>query len=147
MKKLKNSGNSASSSQTIKTDYKQLRKINPEAARKAVLDYLETNNHNISDAAASFGINRTVVYDIIKRSNEGSLKDRSRTPKVQPRKTPREIENIIIECKNKTHLKPKELSEYLKKNEGLEIPIGTIRHILKRSEKNHRMIDIYLTGG
>ena len=56
MKDFNNPGNSASSSQTMTTDYKQLRKINPEAARKAVLDYLETNNHNISDAAASFGI-------------------------------------------------------------------------------------------
>jgi len=32
-----------------KIDYKQLRKINPEAARKAVLEYLKTNNHNISE--------------------------------------------------------------------------------------------------
>lgn len=147
MKSLKNPGNSISANRTMKTDYKQLRKINPEAARKAVLEYLEKNNHNISDAAAFFGINRTVVYDIIRRANSGNLKDRSRVPKIQPRKTPREIENTIIEVKNKTQLSPKKLAEYLKKNEGLEIPTGTIRHILKRAEKNHRLIDIYLAGG
>lgn len=132
---------------TVRTDYKELRKINPEATRKAVLDYLETNNQNISDAASVFGINRTVVYDIIKRSKEGNLKDRPRMPKHQPRKTPLEIENKVIEIKNRTQLKPKQLSEYLRKHEGLSIPSGTIRHIIQRAEKNHRLIDIYLTGG
>jgi len=75
------------------------------------------------------------------------LKDRSRVPKSQPRKTPREIENKVIEIKNKTQLSPKKLAEYLKKHEGLTIPIGTIHHIIQRAEKNHRLIDIYLAGG
>ena len=48
-------------------DYKQLRRINSEAARKVVLEYLKTNNGNISDVASIFGINRTVVYDIIRK--------------------------------------------------------------------------------
>ena len=46
---------------TGKIDYKQLRKINPEAARQAVVEYLKTNNHNVSEAAFIFGINRAVV--------------------------------------------------------------------------------------
>ncbi len=45
-----------------KIDYKQLRRINSEAARKAVLEYLKTNNRNISEAALIFGINRTVLH-------------------------------------------------------------------------------------
>jgi len=32
-----------------KIDYKQLRRINPEAARRAVLEYLKTNNHNMAE--------------------------------------------------------------------------------------------------
>ena len=48
-------------------DYKQLRKVNPETARLAVLEYLKSNRHNISDAARVFGINRCVVYDILKK--------------------------------------------------------------------------------
>lgn len=132
---------------TIKTDYKELRKINPEAARKAVLEYLEKNGRNISDAAAAFAINRSVVYDIIRRYNEGNLKDRPRVPKSQPRKTPREIEDRIIEIRNKTELTPKKLAAYLKKREGISIPVATIRHIIKRAEKNHRLIDIHLAGG
>ena len=55
-------------------DYKKLREINPEAARKAVLEYLMTNNHNIANTARVFGINRTVVYDILRKEKEGDLK-------------------------------------------------------------------------
>ncbi|MFC1867087.1 helix-turn-helix domain-containing protein [Thermodesulfobacteriota bacterium] len=149
MKSLNNTNNGVKASRTIRTDYKALRKINPEAARRAVLDYLKTNSQNISEAAASFGINRTVVYDIIRRSKDGNgnLKDRPRVPKSQPRKTPREIENKIIEIKNKVQLSPKKLAEYLKKNEGISIATGTIRHIIQRAEKKHRLIDIHLAGG
>jgi len=50
-----------------KIDYKQLRKINPEAARSAVPEYLKASNHNISEAASIFGINQAVVYDITKK--------------------------------------------------------------------------------
>jgi hypothetical protein len=43
-------------------DYKTLRQINPEAARKAVLEYLKTNGGNKAEAARVFRVNRTVVY-------------------------------------------------------------------------------------
>jgi len=46
-------------------DYKKLRRINPEAARQAVLEYLKTNNRNISNAARVFSVNRPVIYDIL----------------------------------------------------------------------------------
>ncbi len=39
-----------------KIDYKLLRKINPEAARLAVIEYLFTNKGNISEAARTFAI-------------------------------------------------------------------------------------------
>jgi DNA invertase Pin-like site-specific DNA recombinase len=52
---------------TGKINYKVLRKINPEAARLAVIEYLSTN---ISEAARIFGIQRTVVYDILKKEEE-----------------------------------------------------------------------------
>ena len=62
-------------------DYKQLRRINPEAARQAVIEYLKTNGHNVSDAARVFGINRGVVYDILRKIDQGNLRDRSRAPR------------------------------------------------------------------
>ncbi len=124
-----------------KIDYKQLRRINHEAARKAVLEYLKTNNRNISEAALIFGINRTVVYDIIKKEGEGDLKDKSRAPKHQPRKTPAAIEDKVIEIKNKTRLGPERLSRYLKQHEGISVPPGTVRHIIRRNKKK---IDYHL---
>ena len=120
---------------TGKIDYKQLRKINPEAARMAVLEYLKNNNHNISEAASIFGINRPVVYDIIKKEREGDLKDRSKVPKHQPRRTPMAIEDKVIEVKNRTRLGPERLSLYLKQHEGISIPAGTVRHIIRRNKK------------
>jgi len=120
---------------TGKIDYKQLRKINPEAARMAVLEYLKNNNHNISEAASIFGINRPVVYDIIKKEREGDLKDRSKVPKHQPRRTSMAIEDKVIEVKNRTRLGPERLSLYLKQHEGISIPAGTVRHIIRRNKK------------
>ena len=59
---------------TAKIIYKTLRKINPVAARLALIEYLSTNKGNISDAARTFGIQRTVVYDILKKKKEGGSK-------------------------------------------------------------------------
>ena len=49
-----------------KIDYKELRRFNAEAARKAVLEYLKAGA-GISETARIFGITRAVVYDILKR--------------------------------------------------------------------------------
>jgi transposase-like protein len=118
-------------------DYKQLRQINPEAARRAVLDYLESLGGNISRTARAFGINRSVVYDILRKQASGDLSDRPRTPKHQPNKTPAVIEDKVIEAKNKTHLGPMRLSLYLAKYEQVEVAPGTIRHIIRRNR--HRI--------
>lgn len=119
-------------------DYKTLRKINPETARIAVLEYLKTNRGNIAGTARAFGINRPVVYDILKKQKEGDLKDRSRRPRNSPNKTPGEIEDQVIKSKNKTRLGPKRLSRYLKKHKRVDVSYGTIRHILARNK--HRLI-------
>jgi transposase len=115
-------------------DYKALREVNPEAARVAVLQYLKTNGGNISDAARVFGINRSVVYDILSKQAAGDPKDRSRVPKHQPNKTPAETEQKVIEARNKTRLGPKRLSIYLREFEEIDVPAGTIRHILRRNK-------------
>ena len=93
-----------------KINYKQLREINPETARRAVLEYLKSNGHNISQTALVFGINRTVVYDILRKEREGNLKDRSRKPHNQPRRTPIHVEDKVIEIKCKTRYGPERLS-------------------------------------
>lgn len=116
-------------------NYKALRKTNPETARMAVLEYLKSNGRNIADAARVFGINRPVVYDILRKQAEGDLTDRPRIPKYQPNKTPDEVEEKVIEAKNRTRLGPMRLSIYLHKYEKVDVPAGTIRHILRRNKE------------
>lgn len=119
-------------------DYKMLRKISPETARAAVLEYLTSNGGNITDCAYVFSITRPIVYKIIRKKAEGSLSDSSRAPINQPKKTPSSIEGQVIEAKNKTRLGPKRLSIYLKKYEDVIVPYGTIRHILRRNKDKVR---------
>ena len=76
-------------------DCQQLRIINPEAARRTVLDYLDSFGGNISPTAKIFGINRCVVYNILKKQASADLSDRPRRPKHQPNKTPATIEEKI----------------------------------------------------
>ena len=118
---------------TTHIPYKELRKVNPEAARLAVIQYLKTNGGSISDAAEVFCINRPVIYDILKKQEEGDLKDRSKIPKHQPFRTPPEIEDLVIEIKNKTNFGPERVSDYAKDYHNTTIAPGTIRHILRRN--------------
>src|SRR4030042_4450440 len=114
----------------MKIDYKALRKVSPKAARTAVLKYLDTSGGIIADCSRVFGVQRPVVYDIIKKDNEGNLDDRSKAPKTNPRRTASSIEDKVIEVKNKTHLGPKRLSIYLKKYESLNVDERITKHII-----------------
>jgi len=122
-------------------DYKTLRRINPEAARQAVLEYLASCGHNITETARVFGITRPVVYDILAKRQTGdpslrsgqALCDRSKAPHRQPRRTPAVVEERVIAARNKTRLGPKRLSLYLARYEGLPVSWATIRHILRRN--------------
>ena len=87
-------------------DYKTLRRINPEAARRAVLEYLASCGHNIAETARVFGITRPVVYDILAKQGAGNLQDRSRAPHRQPYKTSAAVEDQVVTAKNKTRLSP-----------------------------------------
>jgi transposase-like protein len=64
---------------------KRLRRINAEAARRAVLDYLASAHGNIAATARAFGITRPVVYKILAKSRSGDLRDRPKTPR-QPQR-------------------------------------------------------------
>jgi transposase len=116
-------------------DYKVLRRINPQAARCAVLEYLTACGHNVAETARTFGITRPVVYDILAKQRAGDLGDRSRAPHRQPRKTPPEVEEQVVAARNKTRLGPQRLSLYLAQYEGLHLSWATIRHILRRHRR------------
>jgi transposase len=117
-------------------DYKKLRRINPEAARQAVLDYLASAGGNIAATARAFGITRIVVYDILARARAGNLADQDRAPRRRPNQTPPELENRIIAARNRTGLGYERLSRYLAER-GVYVPWSTIRNVLKRNR--HRL--------
>ena len=112
-----------------------MRRINPETARQAGLEYLKSNGGKIAQAARAFGINRPVVYDILRKRGEGDLTDRSKAPHRQPRKTPPQVAEKVIQARNKTRIGPERLSLHLSKYAGVTVPPGTIRHILRRNKE------------
>ena len=117
----------------VRIDYKVLRRIKPEAARRAVLEYLFSCNHNVAQTARTFGVTRATVYAIRDKAREGSLADRPKTPHRQPRKTPPEVEDQVVNVRNRTGLGPRRLARYLAQYEGLVVPWPTVRHILRRN--------------
>lgn len=121
----------------VRIEYKVLRKINPAAARRAVLEYLYSCGHNVTATARAFGISRSVVYAILTKEREGNLGDRPKTPHRQPRKTPAVVEEQVVVAKNRTRLGSKRLARYLAQYEGCPLPWATIRHILRRNR--HRL--------
>lgn len=110
--------------------YKSLRKLSPETARTAVLQYLSTNNGNISGTAGVFGVTRATVYDILRRED---LKDRSKAPKRVANKTSMEITLRITKSRKRTGYGAKRLRKYLYKRYKIIIPVSTIKGILNRS--------------
>ncbi len=117
----------------VRIDYKALRAVNPEAARLAVLEYLDSSGQKVAETARTFGITRPTVYAILKKRAAGDLTDRSKAPVHRPQQTPPAVEERVIAVRNQTHLGPKRLSLYLAKYEGLEVSWATIRHILRRN--------------
>ncbi|OQB24026.1 MAG: hypothetical protein BWY10_02644 [Chloroflexi bacterium ADurb.Bin180] len=116
-------------------DYKELRKISPQAARQAVISYWQHKASSIAEVARTCEVNRCVVYDILRKWSEGDLRDRAKTPRHQPRRTPAEREAQVIAAKNQTHLGPQRLFRYLQRYEQVIVSTGTIRHILARNKE------------
>lgn len=116
-------------------DYKTLKKLSPETARQAVLQYLSSNKGNISDCAKFFRVQRLTVYDILKKAQQSDLTNRSKAPKTVRNKTPLAIERIILQTKLSTGYGAKKLSKYLALNFNLQLPVSTIKGVIKRNIK------------
>jgi len=46
----------------VRIDYRSLRAVNPETARLAVLEYLDSCGHNVAETARTFGLTRAYLY-------------------------------------------------------------------------------------
>ena len=111
--------------------YLLLRKINPETARTAVLEFLKSNRGNVTKTAQIFGIQRSTVYNIIGRFPD-DLKDKSKAPHRITNKTDSETIQKISEAKAQTGYGAKRLQKYLSEKYKIKIAYGTLRGILRR---------------
>lgn len=111
--------------------YMLLRKISPETGRTAVLEYLKSNKGNVTKTAIVFGIQRSTIYNIIRRSPH-NLKDKSRAPHKVANKTDYDTEQKILEAAARTGYGAKRLQKFLKEQYKIKIAYGTLRGILRR---------------
>jgi len=88
---------------TTPLDYNELRTISPKAARQAILQILAANKGNVSATARLLGVTRKTVYKALRKKAAGNLEDASRAPKVVPHKTAQDIEEKVLELKQKTN--------------------------------------------
>jgi len=118
----------------IRLKYNDLRKIDPKTAREAVIQVYKSVGKNVSKTAVQVTTTRRTIYKILKRYEHGEdLCDRSRRPHTSPNKTPKDIEEIIIEIKNRTNYGPKRISKEMYRSYDIDISKHTIRHVLRRN--------------
>jgi len=123
----------------IHLDYKELRGISPQAARRAILQVLKSVDKNVTETARLLHTTRRTIYKALKKDEEGNLDDSSTAPKTVPNRTGSEIEDKVIEIKKKTRYGPIRIADELKDVHGIELSIHTIRNILRRHKKSLKL--------
>jgi transposase InsO family protein len=88
-----------------------------------------------TELSRQFGVSRQTIYTFVERwKNEGQagLEDRSRRPHASPRKTPAEVEKVLVELKDRyPHYGPDKLVVLLAE-QGVTLPGPTARDVLRR---------------
>ena len=98
----------------------------------AVQRYLA--GHKVKDIASQLGISRTTVYKWIARFHEAGragLADRSSRPHRSPRRTPLDVELLILQARLHLHAGPVQLAA------ELDLPASTIGSVLRRWQVPH----------
>lgn len=90
---------------------------------------------NFSELCDSFGISRKTGYKWLKRydgtNGLNGLRDQSRRPKVSPNRTSAEVEERIVEHRQREGWGAKKIIEFLHA-EGISISVATINRVLSR---------------
>lgn len=127
----------------IHLDYKELRGISPQAARRAILQVLNSVNGNVAECARLLHTTRRTIYKTLKKEEAGDLDDSSTAPKTVSNKTAKDIEEKVLEIKKKTRYGPIRIADELTEQHGITLSTHTIRNILRRYKnslklKNHK---------
>jgi len=111
-----------------------------EARRRMVQTYQRTRNY--SETARRWNTSRHVVRRWVRRYQElgeTGLQDRSRRPHHSPRQTPPQIEQQVLDTREKTGYGRQRLAVYLAR-QGVHLSPYTIRHILRRHRPPQKRI-------
>ena len=91
---------------------------------------------NVSQVCREFGISRKTFYKWWPRyAKEGlsGLKDRPKRPKGHPKTVPREIAQLIVKLRHKSHYGPRRLAFYLGRDHGIKLSVYGIYRVLVRA--------------
>jgi transposase len=123
----------------IHLDYKELRRISPGAARRAILQILKSTDGNVAEAARLLHTTRRTIYKALKKNKGGNLDDCSTAPKSIWNRTAEDIEEKVIEIKAKTRYGPLRIVDELKEQFGITLSHHTIRNIVRRNKKKLKL--------
>jgi len=94
----------------VRIDYEVLRRINPKAGRRAVLEYLTSCNHNVAQTSGPSGSPVLRYMPFSAGHGRGIWQNRPKTLHRQPRKTPHQVEERVVNVRNRTTLGPRRLA-------------------------------------
>lgn len=101
-----------------------------------------TKDEELQRDRAIVATSRHVVRKWMRRYQklgDADLRDRSRRPHHTPHQTPPEIEQRVLDAREKTHYGRQRLAIYLKR-QGLHLSPYTIRHILRRHRSPQKRV-------
>ncbi len=107
-------------------------RLNQYGRHLAVQRYLA--GHKVKDVAAQLGVSRNTIYKWIGRFHEegwAGLADRPSRPRRSPRRTPLDVELLILQARMHLHAGPVQLAV------ELELPASTIGAVLRRWQMPH----------
>lgn len=114
------------------------RKVSIMDQRREFIAFARQEGANISELCRRFGISRTTAYKWLRRAQqEGeTFQDRSRRPHRQPRRTPPEMEQRILEVRARHPAwGARKICSWLKRRGVLEVPsASTIHAVLQRHD-------------
>jgi transposase len=118
----------------IHLDYKELRSISPKAARQAILQILKSTNGNVKETACLLHTTRKTIYKALLKQKEKNLDDLPTAPHTNANKTDNNIEEKVIELKEKTNYGPIRLKDELFEQYNINLSHHTIRNIIRRNK-------------
>ena len=91
---------------------------------------------NISQVCRELGISRKTFYKwwpYYAKEGLPGLKDRSKRPKSHPKAVPKEIAQLIVKLRQKSHYGPRRLAFYLKRDHGINLSVYGVYRVLVRA--------------